>query len=118
MVDYALRLHDAAKVDGISVRVVDMFTVKPLDEETLLASAAKTGIVVTAEEHSIIGGFGSAVCDCLSEKLPVPVYKIGMRDVYGQSAPAEQLLHRYQLDGEGVYLQTLEYYNRIRKVQK
>ena len=114
----ALEAAEKLQEQGISAEVIDFPTVKPLDEETLLASAAKTGIVVTAEEHSIIGGFGSAVCDCLSEKLPVPVYKIGMRDVYGQSAPAEQLLHRYQLDGEGVYLQTLEYYNRIRKVQK
>ena len=70
-----------------------------------MASARKTGKVVTAEEHSVIGGLGSAVCDCLCEKAPTPVYKIGTQDVYGESGPAGDLLKKYQLDGEGVYSQ-------------
>ena len=111
----ALEAAEMLKEKGINAEVIDFPTIKPLDEETLLASAAKTGMVITAEEHSIVGGFGSAVSDCLSENHPVPVYKIGMRDVYGQSGPAEELIHRYQLDGEGIYLQTLEYYNRMKE---
>ena len=97
---------DAAKMleaDGISVEVINIHTIKPLDEEIILKSAAKTGKVVTAEEHSVIGGLGSAVCDCLCAHTPVPVYKIGINDVYGESGSAGALVAKYGLDAEGIY---------------
>ncbi len=101
----AMEAADMLAADGIDAEVINFCTVKPLDEETLLASAKKTGKVVTAEEHSIIGGLGSAVAECLSEKLPTPLYRIGVRDVFGESGPFQELLHKYELDAEGVYKQ-------------
>lgn len=100
-------MEAAAKLaeEGIDAEVINIHTIKPLDEELILASAKKTGKVVTAEEHSIIGGLGSAVCDTLSENLPTPVFKIGMRDKYGESGSANDLLHKYLLDAEGIYNQ-------------
>lgn len=89
--------------EGISAEVINIHTIKPLDEELILASAKKTGKVVTAEEHSVIGGLGSAVCDCLSEKAPMPVCKIGVNDVFGESGPAVKLLEKYGLDAQGIY---------------
>ncbi|MCR5603239.1 MAG: transketolase family protein [Lachnospiraceae bacterium] len=103
---------EAAKMlanDGIDAEVINIHTIKPLDEELIIASAKKTGKVVTAEEHSVIGGLGSAVCDCLSEKLPTPVKKIGMQDVFGESGSAAALIHKYQLDAEGIYNQIKEF---------
>ena len=91
------------KKDGVDAEVINIHTIKPLDEDLIVASAKKTGKVVTVEEHSVIGGLGSAVCDCLSEKAPTPVKKIGVNDVYGESGPAAALLHKYGLDAEGVY---------------
>ena len=99
---------EAAKMlanDDIDAEVINIHTIKPLDEELILKSAKKTGKVVTAEEHSVIGGLGSAVCDCLSEKHPTPVKKIGMYDVFGESGSASALIHKYQLDAEGIYNQ-------------
>ena len=95
--------------DGIDAEVINIHTIKPLDEELILKTAKKTGKVVTAEEHSVIGGLGSAVCDVLSEKLPTPVFKIGMRDVFGESGSAAQLLHKYLLDAEGIYDQVKKF---------
>ena len=89
--------------DGISAEVINIHTIKPLDEELILASAKKTGKVVTAEEHSVIGGLGSAVCDCLSAKCPTQVLKIGMQDVFGESGSANALVEKYGLDGKGIY---------------
>ena len=97
---------EAAKMlagDGIDAEVINIHTIKPLDEELVIASAKKTGKVVTAEEHSVIGGLGSAVCDCLSEKHPTPVLKIGMQDQFGESGPAAALVEKYGLDGKGIY---------------
>ena len=97
---------EAAKMlesDGVSAEVINIHTIKPLDEELVVASAKKTGKVVTAEEHSVIGGLGSAVCDCLCEKCPTPVLKIGMQDVFGESGPAGALVEKYGLDGKGIY---------------
>lgn len=91
--------------DGIQAKVINIHTIKPLDEELIVEAAKETGRVVTVEEHSVIGGLGSAVCDCLSEKAPTRVHKIGINDVYGESGPAVGLLHKYGLDGEGVYAQ-------------
>lgn len=97
------------EADGISAEVIDMHTIKPLDKELILASAKKTGRVVTAEEHSVIGGLGSAVCDCLCENLPTPVLKIGMQDVFGESGTAAALVEKYGLDGKGIYAKVKEF---------
>ena len=99
---------EAAKMlaaDGIDARVINIHTIKPLDEELILATAKETGKVVTVEEHSVIGGLGSAVCDVLSAKAPTPVLKIGMQDVFGESGPAVKLLEKYGLNAEGIYNQ-------------
>ena len=103
MVASALEAADMLTADGISAEVINIHTIKPLDEELIAASAKKTGKVVTAEEHSVIGGLGSAVCDCLSQKCPTPVYKIGMQDVFGESGTANALVEKYGFDGKGVY---------------
>ncbi len=80
-----------------------------LSEELIIASAKKTGKVVTVEEHSVIGGLGSAVSDCLSAKCPTLVKKIGMQDVYGESGPAAALVEKYGLDAKGVYKTVKEF---------
>ncbi|MGO5336943.1 transketolase family protein [Bilifractor sp. LCP19S3_H10] len=102
-VQSALEAAQKLAADGIDAEVINIHTIKPLDEELILASAKKTGRVVTAEEHSVIGGLGGAVCEALSAKAPVPVLRIGVNDVFGESGPAVELLHKYRLDGEGVY---------------
>lgn len=102
-VDSAIGAAKKLEADGISAEVINICTIKPLDEDLILASAKKTGKVVTVEEHSVIGGLGSAVCDCLSEKMPTPVKKIGMQDVFGESGSAAALVEKYGLDAEGVY---------------
>ena len=91
--------------DGIDAEIVNICTVKPLDEDLVVKTASKTGKVVTAEEHNIIGGLGSAVAECLAEKCPTRMYRIGVRDRFGESASAAVLLHEYMLDGEGLYKQ-------------
>ena len=87
---------------GVSCEVINMATIKPLDGDLIVASARKTGRVITVEEHSVIGGLGSAVCDLLCEACPTPVKKIGVNDVFGESGPALDLLAKYGLDGAGV----------------
>lgn len=97
---------EAAKMleaDGISAEVINIHTIKPLDEELVLSSAKKTGKVVTVEEHSVIGGLGSAVADVLSEKEPTRMMKIGINDVFGESGPAVELIKKYGLDAESIY---------------
>lgn len=97
---------EAAKLleaDGIDAEVINIHTIKPLDEELVSASATKTGKVVTVEEHSVIGGLGSAVCDCLSAKAPTKVCKIGVYDTFGESGPALELIQKYGLDAENIY---------------
>ena len=104
MVNSALEAAELLAADGISAEVLNICTIKPLDTELIVKSANKTGKVVTAEEHSIIGGLGGAVCEALCESgQPVPVYRIGMRDMYGESGSASALLKKYGFDGEGVY---------------
>ena len=83
--------------------MINIHTIKPIDEEIIMESAKKTGKVVTVEEHSVIGGLGSAVCDVLCEKMPTKVTKLGVRDVYGHSGPAIELLKEFGLDGNGIY---------------
>ena len=107
-VESALCAADKLAEEGISAEVINIHTIKPLDEDLVVSSAKKTGKVFTVEEHSVIGGLGSAVCDCLSEKCPTVVHKIGMYDVFGESGSAAALLKKYKLDGEGVYEQIKE----------
>ena len=102
-VDSALGAAKLLAEDGIEAEVINICTIKPLDEELIIESAKKTGKVITVEEHSVIGGLGSAVCDCLSEKYPTPVKRLGMQDVFGESGPAAALIEKYGLDAKGVY---------------
>ena len=99
----ALGAAEKLAAEGIDAEVINIHTIKPLDEDLVVASAKKTGKVVTVEEHSVIGGLGSAVCDCLSAKAPTQVLKIGINDVFGESGSAVQLIHKYGLDAEGIY---------------
>ena len=108
-VSSALEAAEKLAADGIDAKIINIHTIKPLDEELIVAAAKETGKVVTVEEHSVIGGHGSAVCDALAEKCPVPVKKIGVQDVFGESGPAAALLAKYKLDGEGVYEQVKEF---------
>lgn len=95
--------------DGISARVINIHTIKPLDEALVCRAAKETGKLVTIEEHSVVGGLGSAVCDAVCKEYPVPVKKIGIQDVFGESGPAKELLQKYQLDEIGIYQQVLEF---------
>ena len=108
-VSSALEAAEKLAADGIDAKIINIHTIKPLDEELIVAAAKETGKVVTVEEHSVVGGLGSAVCDALAEKCPVPVKKIGVQDVFGESGPAVALLAKYKLDGEGVYEQVKEF---------
>ena len=99
----ALEAEKMLAADGIHAEIINIHTIKPIDRELVVASAKKTGKVVTVEEHSVIGGLGSAVCDVLCEEAPTNVLKIGVNDVFGESGPALELLHKYELDGEGIY---------------
>ena len=97
---------EAAKMleaEGISARVINIHTIKPIDEELLVKAAKETGRVVTVEEHSIIGGLGGAVCAALAEQAPGPADRLGIRDEVGESGVAEELLHKHGLDGEGIF---------------
>lgn len=89
--------------DGIEAKVINMHTIKPIDAEAIITAAKETGKIVTVEEHSVIGGLGSAVCDVLSENYPVKVKKIGINDRFGESGPATELVKKYGLDGESIY---------------
>ncbi len=105
----ALEAAEKLAAEGVSAEVINIHTIKPLDKELIAASAKKTGKVVTAEEHSVIGGLGSAVCEALCESAPVPVLRIGVKDTFGESGPAAALLTKYQLDGQGIYDQIKEW---------
>jgi len=109
MVASALEAAEKMAAEGISVEVINIHTIKPLDREIIIESARKTGKVVTAEEHTIIGGLGGAVCEALSEEYPVPVCRIGINDVFGESGSAGALLVKYGLDGDGVYRRVKEF---------
>ncbi len=102
LVNEALEAAKALENDGISARVVNIHTIKPLDKELICKCAKETGIIVTAEEHSIIGGLGSAVAEAVTECCPVPVVKIGVNDEYGYSGPAVELLKRFGLSSENI----------------
>ena len=111
-VDSALGAAEKLAEEGISAEVINICTIKPLDEDIIIKSAKKTGKVVTAEEHSVIGGLGSAVCDALCKSYPTPVYKIGMQDCFGESGSAAALVQKYKLDAQGVYEQVKEFVNK------
>ena len=89
--------------DGINAEIINIHTIKPLDRELVVKSALKTGKVVTVEEHSVIGGLGSAVCDVVAEKAPAKVMKIGVNDTFGESGPAVELIKKYGLDADSIY---------------
>ena len=102
-VSECLEAAEKLAADGIDAKVINIHTIKPLDEELIIAAAKETGKVVTVEEHSVIGGLGSAVCDVLAEKAPAKVLKIGVNDTFGESGPAVELLKKYGLDTDGIY---------------
>ena len=102
MVQMALQAADKLAEEGISVRVIDMHTVKPLDTEILLKAAKETGAIVTSEEHTVIGGLGAAVCEYLAEACPVPVVRHGVNDTFGQSGKAQLVLEKYGLTADKI----------------
>ena len=104
-----LEAAEKLAADGIDAKVINIHTIKPLDEELVAEAARETGKVVTVEEHSVIGGLGSAVCDVLAEKAPAKVLKIGINDVFGESGPALELIRKYGLDAESIYEKVKEF---------
>lgn len=111
MVNEALTAADALKADGINARVINISTIKPIDKDIIIKAAKETGAIVTAEEHSVIGGLGSAVTDVVCENCPVPVKKIGVEDRFGCSGPAKDLLVKFGLCAENIAKVTKELYN-------
>ena len=109
MVDSAIGAAEMLAADGIDAEVINICTIKPIDRDIIINSARKTGKVVTCEEHSVIGGLGSAVCEVLSEECPVKVKRVGMQDAFGESGSAAELIHKYGLDAEGVYKSVKEF---------
>ena len=108
-VNNCLEAAEKLAADGIDAKVINIHTIKPLDEELVTAAAKETGKVVTVEEHSVIGGLGSAVCDVLAEKAPTKVMKIGINDTFGESGPAVELIKKYGLDSESIYQKIKEF---------
>ncbi len=108
-VESAQTAAEMLAADGINARVINIHTIKPIDEDIIVKAAKECGKIVTVEEHSVIGGLGSAVCDVVCEKCPVTVKKIGVQDVFGYSGPALDLLAAFKLDGPGVYEQIKEF---------
>ena len=102
-VSNCLEAAEKLAADGIDAKVINIHTIKPLDEELVVAAAKETGKVVTVEEHSVIGGLGSAVCDVVAEKAPAKVMKIGVNDTFGESGPAVELIKKYGLDADSIY---------------
>lgn len=102
MVYEAVKAAEQLKADGINARVINIHTIKPIDKEIIEKAAKEAGVIVTAEEHSVIGGLGSAVADVVTEACPVPVLKIGINDVFGKSGPAAELLKVYGLTSEQI----------------
>ncbi len=102
MVNEAMIAHDILKQEGISARVINMATIKPIDKDIILKAARETGAIVTAEEHSVVGGLGSAVSEVVCEEYPVPVVKLGVYDEFGHSGPAVKLLDEFGLRGANI----------------
>lgn len=102
MVNEALTAAEELSKEGISAEVINMHTIKPLDKDAIIKSAKKTGCIVTAEEHNVVGGMGDAVCDAVCSEYPVPVVKVGVEDTFGKSGPAVELLHIFGLDADNI----------------
>ena len=105
----SLAAAEMLAADGIDAKVINIHTIKPLDEDLVVAAAKETGKVVTVEEHSVIGGLGSAVADVLAEKAPTKMLKIGVNDTFGESGPAVALIKKYGLDAESIYKKVKEF---------
>ena len=101
-VEQALLARDILAAEGISASVINICTIKPLDEDLIVAEAEKCGAIVTCEEHTVIGGLGAAVCECLAEKCPTPVLRVGVNDEFGRSGPAKELVSYYHLDAQSI----------------
>ena len=101
-VEQALAARELLAAEGISASVINIHTIKPLDEDLVVAEAQKTGAIVTCEEHSIIGGLGGAVAECLSAKCPTPVLRVGVEDTFGRSGPAKELVSYFGLDAAAI----------------
>ena len=101
-VNEALGAADLLAAQGIDAQIINIHTIKPIDEDIIVAAAQKTGRIFTVEEHSIIGGLGDSVAAVLCEKCPTKLTKIGIKDTFGESGPAVALLHKYELDAEGI----------------
>lgn len=108
----SIKAAEKLEADGISVKLINIHTIKPIDKELIVQAAKETNKVITVEEHSVIGGLGDAVCAALAKEYPTPVLKIGVEDVYGQSGPAVELLKKYGLDSEGIYNKITKYLNK------
>ncbi len=115
MVDAALNAANLLKTKGINAEVINIHTIKPIDRDLIIKSASKTGAVVTAEEHNIIGGLGSAVCEVLSESCPTPVMRVGTEDKFGRSGKVPPLLELYGLTPENIVCKALEAISKKRK---
>jgi len=102
-VSESLAAAEMLAADGIDAKVINMHTIKPLDEEAVIKAAQDTGKIVTVEEHSVIGGLGGAVADVIAEKAPAKLMKIGIMDVFGESGPAVELIKKYGLDADSIY---------------
>ena len=109
MVMAALEAAKTLAAEGIQARVINMASVKPLDEAAVVSASKETGAIVTCEEHSIIGGLGSAVAEVLAEQAPEPLERVGVKDTFGESGSAAALVEKYQLDGKGIYAQVKEF---------
>lgn len=112
MVAEAIEAGRELEADGIDAEIINIATIKPLDKELVAASAAKTGRVITVEEHNVVGGLGEAVCAALSEECPVPVKRIGINDVFGHSGPAKELLKQFGLSSENIVKTAKDFLNK------
>ena len=106
LVNEALKAHEMLKAEGINARIINMATIKPIDREIIIKAAKETGAIVTAEEHSVIGGLGDAVSSVVTEEYPVPVLKVGVEDTFGMSGPAQELLDKFNLNANGIIKKT------------
>lgn len=102
LVERALQAAEQLKSEGIDAAVINMATIKPIDRDIIMDAAKKTGAIVTAEEHSVIGGLGSAVAEVVAETIPVPVFRVGVEDTFGKSGPALELLEIFGLNAENI----------------
>ena len=103
MVSEAMKAAEELAVEGIDCRVIDMHTIKPLDEDIIVKASLETGKIVTAEEHSVIGGLGSAVAECVSQKAPCKIYMVGQKDTFGESGKPEELKAKYGMTASDIY---------------